>query len=71
MVSRSGGFIPHLYDFDASFFRVSPREAVTLDPQQRLALELGWEALEHAGISPETLAESALASLSVNLLAFF
>ncbi len=50
MVSRSGGFIPHLYDFDASFFRVSPREAITLDPQQRLALELGWESLENAGI---------------------
>ncbi len=57
MVSAEGGFIPHLYDFDAAFFRISPREAVSLDPQQRLALELGWEALEHAAIAPDSLAE--------------
>ena len=55
MISCSGGFIPNLYHFDASFFRISPREAVTLDPQQRLALELGWEALERAGIAPDVL----------------
>jgi len=58
MISRSGGFIPHLYDFDASFFRVSPREAITLDPQQRLALELGWESLENAGIAPGLVKEN-------------
>ena len=67
MVSGSGGFIPHLYDFDASFFRVSPREALTLDPQQRLALELGWEALEHAGIAPDSLAEGVSQSVGVFL----
>ncbi|MGB3789465.1 MAG: beta-ketoacyl synthase N-terminal-like domain-containing protein [Phormidesmis sp.] len=66
-VSRSGGFIANLYDFDASFFRISPREAITLDPQQRLALELGWEALEHAGISPEAFAEAASQSVGVFL----
>ncbi|MBE9062911.1 beta-ketoacyl synthase N-terminal-like domain-containing protein, partial [cf. Phormidesmis sp. LEGE 11477] len=59
MISRNGGFMPHLYDFDASFFRVSPREAITLDPQQRLALELGWEALEQAGIAPSSLSADA------------
>ena len=56
VITEQGGFIGHLYDFDAAFFRISPREAVTLDPQQRLALELGWEALEHAGIAADTLA---------------
>ena len=60
VISRYGGFIKHLYDFDASFFRVSPREALTLDPQQRLALELSWEALEQAGIAPDSLAAQSV-----------
>jgi acyl transferase domain-containing protein len=55
MVARSGGFVPHLYDFDASFFRIAPREAVSLDPQQRLLLEVSWEALEHGGVAPDRL----------------
>lgn len=60
VITQQGGFIPHLYDFDAAFFRISPREAVTLDPQQRLALELGWEALEQAGIAPDGLVGQAV-----------
>ncbi|MEA5472138.1 type I polyketide synthase [Spirulina sp. 06S082] len=59
-ISRYGGFIPHLYDFDAPFFRISPREAISLDPQQRLLLELGWEALEDAGIAPHSLSQQAV-----------
>ncbi|MEO1522169.1 MAG: beta-ketoacyl synthase N-terminal-like domain-containing protein, partial [Cyanobacteria bacterium J06633_2] len=39
MVSRCGGIVPPLSDVDAPFFRLSPREAMTLDPQQRLMLE--------------------------------
>ncbi|GLZ27948.1 hypothetical protein Lesp02_01380 [Lentzea sp. NBRC 105346] len=38
--------------FDAAFFGISPREADVMDPQQRLALELAWEAFEHAGVRP-------------------
>jgi amino acid adenylation domain-containing protein len=38
--------------FDAAFFGVSDREALLLDPQQRMLLELSWNALEHAGIDP-------------------
>ncbi|MGA5843297.1 type I polyketide synthase [Streptomyces pseudogriseolus] len=45
-----GGFLTAPADFDAAFFGISPREADAMDPQARLALELGWEALEHAGI---------------------
>lgn len=56
--TRYGGFVPHLYDFDAQFFRLSPREAVSLDPQQRLLLEVSWEALENAAIAPDRLANS-------------
>nr|BAA76543.1 polyketide synthase [Micromonospora griseorubida] len=44
--------------FDAGFFGMSPRQAAAADPQQRLVLELGWEALEHAGVVPATLAGS-------------
>ncbi|MFI1096354.1 SDR family NAD(P)-dependent oxidoreductase, partial [Streptomyces sp. NPDC020917] len=48
-----GGFIDaeRIEGFDAEFFAVTPREAALMDPQQRLALELGWEALEDAGIA--------------------
>ncbi|WP_432001030.1 beta-ketoacyl synthase N-terminal-like domain-containing protein, partial [Streptomyces sioyaensis] len=50
-----GGFLDDVAAFDAAFFGVSPREAQSMDPQQRLALELGWEALESARIRPERL----------------
>ncbi|MGW0681602.1 beta-ketoacyl synthase N-terminal-like domain-containing protein, partial [Streptomyces sp. NPDC002767] len=45
-----GGFIDAPADFDAAFFGISPREAEAMDPQARLVLELGWEALEHAAL---------------------
>ena len=51
--TRRGGFLDRIDEFDAGFFGISPREAAVMDPQQRLVLELGWEALEDAGIAPE------------------
>ncbi|MEU1488611.1 beta-ketoacyl synthase N-terminal-like domain-containing protein, partial [Streptomyces sp. NPDC005752] len=45
-----GGFLDGIADFDAGFFGVAPREAVAMDPQHRLLLELSWEAIERAGI---------------------
>jgi acyl transferase domain-containing protein/aryl carrier-like protein len=41
--------------FDAAFFGISPREALSLDPQHRLLLEVAWEALEDAGVPPQSL----------------
>ncbi len=50
--TRRGAFLDAVDRFDAAFFGISPREAAAMDPQQRLVLELGWEALEHAGVPP-------------------
>ncbi|WP_405365494.1 SDR family NAD(P)-dependent oxidoreductase [Kitasatospora sp. NBC_00039] len=52
---REGGFLSEATLFDAEFFGISPREAVGMEPQQRLVLETAWEALERAGIAPDTL----------------
>ena len=54
-----GGYVPNLKEFDASFFRIAPREAMSLDPQQRLLLEVSWEALENAGIPADNLKGTA------------
>ncbi len=58
MVTRWGGFLDAVDQFDPGFFGISPREAARMDPQQRLLLEVSWEALEHAGLAPERLARS-------------
>ena len=56
--TRFGGFLENVDQFDAAFFAVSPREAVQMDPQQRILAELSYEALEDAGLAPATLAGS-------------
>jgi len=53
--TRNGGFLYDAGDFDPVFFGISPREAQSMDPQQRLMLEVAWEALERAGIVPNSL----------------
>ncbi len=51
-----GGFIDGIDRFDSLFFNISPREAELIDPQERLFLEVAWEAIEDAGYYPETAA---------------
>jgi len=59
MSTRWGGFLDQIDRFDPAFFGISPVEAAQIDPQQRLVLELAWEALEDAGIATDTLRDSA------------
>jgi acyl transferase domain-containing protein/acyl carrier protein/NADP-dependent 3-hydroxy acid dehydrogenase YdfG len=58
VATRWGGFLDDLTTFDAAFFGISPREARQMDPQQRLMLELSWEALEDSGIAPASLKDT-------------
>lgn len=53
---RRGSFLDDIAGFDAAFFGVLPREAELMDPQQRILLEVTWEALENAGVPPTSLA---------------
>lgn len=54
---RHGGFVKDIDCFDAAFFGVTDREAERMDPQQRMALQTVWHALENAGQSPSELAK--------------
>ncbi|MEM8946298.1 MAG: SDR family NAD(P)-dependent oxidoreductase [Planctomycetota bacterium] len=58
MYARKGVFLDNLDLMDPEFFGISPREATWVDPQQRLLMEVGWEALERAGWQPERIGEN-------------
>ncbi|ACU62721.1 SDR family NAD(P)-dependent oxidoreductase [Chitinophaga pinensis] len=55
--SKWGGFINGHADFDPQFFNISPREAVNIDPQERLFLQACWEVMEDAGYTRRQIAE--------------
>ena len=56
--TKHGAFLSDIAGWDAEFFGVSPHEALRMDPNQRLLMELVWEGLESAGIPPTGLAGS-------------
>jgi polyketide synthase 13 len=55
-----GGYLKDIKGFDSEFFAVAKTEADNIDPQQRMALELTWEALEHARIPASSLRGQAV-----------
>lgn len=57
MYARKGVFLENIDEMDPEFFGISPREATWVDPQQRLLMEVGWEAIERAGWTPEKIAD--------------
>lgn len=58
MITRVGGFLEDIDQFDADFFDMDSLQAKRVDPQQRLVLEVAWEALEDAGLASSKLAGS-------------
>ena len=58
MNTRWAGLVDGIDEFDAELFGISASEAAGMDPQQRIALEVAWETLEHAGIDPTGLSRS-------------
>ncbi len=56
-----GGYLSDIKGFDSEFFALSKMEADNIDPQQRMALELTWEALEHARIPASSLRGGSVA----------
>ncbi|RAV13490.1 polyketide synthase [Mycolicibacterium sp. GF69] len=57
-VSKWGAFLDDVAGFDSEFFGINEREATATDPQHRLLLESSWEAMEHAGLTRDTLADT-------------
>src|ERR1700738_2181824 len=57
-VSKWGAFLDDVGGLDAEFFGSNEREATAIDPQHRLLLETSWEAMEHAGVTPASIANS-------------
>ncbi|MDH6614578.1 phthiocerol/phenolphthiocerol synthesis type-I polyketide synthase A [Streptomyces sp. SAI-135] len=56
---RYGGYLDDIAGFDADFFRITPREAAVMDPQQRILLEVVHETLAHAAVPASSLAGTA------------
>ncbi|HQC76312.1 MAG TPA: sulfolipid-1 biosynthesis phthioceranic/hydroxyphthioceranic acid synthase [Mycobacterium sp.] len=58
-ISKWGAFIDDVTGFDPDFFGINEREAIAMDPQHRLLMETSWEAVEHSGMTPASMAGTA------------
>ncbi|CAK0879996.1 unnamed protein product [Prorocentrum cordatum] len=58
MYARNGGFITGLGDFDAKMFGILDLEAQSMDPHQRILLEVVYESLWHSGFSKDDVSNS-------------
>src|SRR5262249_1577993 len=65
MVDR-GGFLD-IAGFDAGFFGISPREATAMHPEQRILLEVAWEACERSQIDPLSLRRTEVGVFAARL----
>jgi acyl transferase domain-containing protein/acyl carrier protein len=68
--SKWGGFIDGVDEFDPQFFNISPREAVWMDPQERLFLQCAYETLEDAGYTRAALKSYKAGGLEGNVGVF-
>jgi acyl transferase domain-containing protein/enoyl-CoA hydratase/carnithine racemase/aryl carrier-like protein/SAM-dependent methyltransferase len=66
--SRWAGFIDDIDKFDPLFFRIAPREAKKIDPQERLFLETSYHAIEDSGYTPQTLSAGGKVGVFVGVM---
>ncbi|MFF2910652.1 SDR family NAD(P)-dependent oxidoreductase [Paenibacillus sp. NPDC057934] len=66
--TKWGGFIKDIDKFDPLFFRISPREAEKMDPQERLFLETAYACIEDAGYTPQSLCKDGKVGVFVGIM---
>ena len=60
IISQQGGFLKDIAGFDSKFFGIQANEAMHMDPQQRIALQVTWEAFEQGGLNPKDWSGKAM-----------
>ncbi|MCV7442361.1 type I polyketide synthase [Mycobacterium paraense] len=65
-VCKWGSFLDNVGDFDPEFFGITEKEATAMDPQHRLLMETSWEAMEHAGLTKDTISQETGVFVGLN-----